>query len=220
MTEPRPEVLADDSAGLAAAVATLREGGIVAFPTDTVYGIAVSLGTPGGIERLFHVKHRPWEKGIALLLADAEQAETVGVMDGRARLLAGAFWPGPLTIVLRARPDAELPEALTGGTPTIGVRVPDHPTPRALARALGPLPTTSANPSGEPDALEAADVIARLGADVWLVLDGGRTPGAVPSTVVDLSVEPPQVRRVGVLDREQVLAVLRDADPPDSGPDP
>jgi L-threonylcarbamoyladenylate synthase len=181
---------------------------MVALPTDTVYGIAVDLATPGGIERLFHVKRRPPEKGIALLVADLEQAATVGVVDDRARVLATAFWPGPLTLVLPARPGANLPDVLTGGAPTVGVRLPDHPTPRTLAAALGPLPTTSANRSGDPDSLEPGAVLAALGEGIDLVLDGGRTAGAVPSTVVDLSVEPPVVLREGALRAGRIFAVL------------
>lgn len=204
-------VVADDVVGRTEAIRMLRDGGIVAIPTDTVYGIAVSLDTAGGIERLFHVKHRPPEKGIALLLADAEQAATLGDVTEAARRLADAFWPGPLTLVLAARPDAELPPALAGGAPTVGVRVPDHPAPRALASAVGPLPTTSANRSGEPDALDAAAVVAQLGDGVDLVLDGGRTRGAVPSTVVDLTVEPPAIRREGAIPADRIRAILDEA---------
>jgi L-threonylcarbamoyladenylate synthase len=199
----------DDEAGRAEAIAVLRAGGVVALPTDTVYGIAVDLATPGGIERLFHVKRRPPEKGIALLIADLEQAAAVGVVGDRARALAAAFWPGPLTLVLPVRQGANLPDVLTGGAPTVGVRLPDHPTPRALAAALGPLPTTSANRSGDPDSLEPRAVLAAIGDAIDLVLDGGRTPGAVPSTVVDLSVKPPVVLREGALPASRIFAVLR-----------
>src|SRR3970282_2128865 len=118
----RPRVVRDDPAGRAAAIEVLRAGGIVALPTDTVYGIAVALTTPGGIERLFHVKHRAPEKGIALLLADAGQARTIAHMNAEADLLASAFWPGPLTLVLPRDPVAPLPAALTGGSPTVGLR--------------------------------------------------------------------------------------------------
>src|SRR6185369_10342091 len=108
----------------------------VALPTDTVYGIAVSLDTPGGIERLFHVKHRPPDKGIALLLESVAQAATIGLMGTAATLLAGACWPGGLTLVVPSRTDIALPDVLTGGAPTIGLRVADHQAPRALAGAV------------------------------------------------------------------------------------
>lgn len=206
-------VVLDDDAGRAAAIAILREGGVVAFPTDTVYGIAVGPAVPTGLERLFHVKRRPADKGIALLLADVDQAATVGFVDPRARRLAAAFWPGPLTLILRARPAVGSQGANPADQPTVGVRLPDHPTPRVLAAALGPLPTTSANLSGQPDAVEAAEVVAMLGDRIDLVLDGGRTRGAIASTVVDLSVDPPMVRREGPIGTARVLAVLAPAEP-------
>lgn len=206
-----PKVVPDDEAGRAAAIEVLRGGGIVAFPTDTVYGLAVALSTPRGIERLFHVKHRPPDRAIALLLADSAQAAELGEVSRAAGALAAALWPGPLTLVLPARPDATLPEALGAGTSAVGVRLPDHPAPRALAAAVGPLPTTSANLSGRPDALDAATVVHELGDGVDLVLDGGRTPGSRPSTVVDLTVEPPVIRRVGAVAEARVRELLAGA---------
>ena len=203
-----PRILADDAAGRAAAIDVLRGGGIVALPTDTVYGIAIALDTPDGIERLFRAKDRPPEKGIALLLADAAQAWELGVRTEAATRLAEAFWPGPLTLVLERGSGVDLPAALTGGMPTVGVRVPDHDAPRALARILGPLPTTSANRSGEPDALEVAAVLAQLGDRVDLVLDGGRTRGAAASTVVDCTRDPVAILREGVLGEVRIRATL------------
>lgn len=168
----------------------------------------MALETPGGIERLFAIKRRPAERAIALLLAEAAQASTVGEFPPAAAALAAELWPGPLTLVLRRRPDAHLPAALTGGGPTIGVRLPDHPAPRALAAVVGPLPTTSANLSGRPDSLLAATVVEELGEGVDLVLDGGRTPGSRPSTVVDVTADPPRTLRVGPIDEARVRAVL------------
>lgn len=198
----------DDAPGRADAVRALRDGGLVALPTDTVYGIAVDLATNGGIERLFAAKHRPPEKGIVLLLATAEQAAAVGSMTPAARALGDAFWPGALTLVLPQRPDAPLPPALTGGAPTIGVRLPDHDAPRALAAAVGPLPTTSANRSGMPEARDARGVLDQVGDSVALVLDGGPARGGTPSTVVDCSVERPVVLRPGAIAADRLAAVL------------
>jgi L-threonylcarbamoyladenylate synthase len=203
-----PRIVRDDDAGRAAAVDVLRAGGIVALPTDTVYGIAVALETPGGIEALFAAKHRPPERGVVLLLADAAQAPSIGEWPDAAAELAGAFWPGGLTIVVRQRPDVALPAVLTGGAPTIGLRVPDHGAPRALAAALGPLPTTSANRSGEPEAPDAAAIVAQLGDAVALVLDGGIAHGGPASTVVDCTVDPPRVLRAGAIDRAPLEAAL------------
>jgi L-threonylcarbamoyladenylate synthase len=132
----------------------------------------------------------------------------VGLATPASELLASAFWPGPLTLILACRPDVTLPVALTGGLPSVGVRLPDHPVPRALAAVLGPLPTTSANRSGELDALDAAAVVAQLGGTVDLVLDGGPTRGAVPSTVVDCTVDPPAVLREGALGEARIRAAL------------
>ena len=216
----------DGAAGRAEAIQSLRAGGVVAIPTDTVYGIAVALETPGGIERLFAAKSRPPDKAIALLLADADQAAEIGVLTPAATALANAFWPGGLTLVVPRRTDRELPAALTGGAlapgaiPTIGLRVPDHPAPRALARALGPLPTTSANRSGEPELRDAAAIEATLGASLDLILDGGPSGGGPSSTVVDCTGEAPVVVREGAIaadEIERVVAGARDAGAQEAG---
>jgi L-threonylcarbamoyladenylate synthase len=203
--------VADGPAGREEAIRVLRDGGIVALPTDTVYGLAAWLETPGGIERLFEAKGRSADRAIAVLLADAAQAETLAVLTPAARRLAEAFWPGGLTLVLAQRPDRPaLPAALTGGRPTIGLRVPDHPAPRALAAALGPLPTTSANVSGEPEARDANEIKARLGAALNLILDGGPAAGGAPSTVVDVSGQGPRILRIGAIASEAIESCLRD----------
>ena len=198
----------DDAAGRADAIEVLRRGGIVALPTDTVYGIAVALDVPGGIERLFRVKRRPPDRGIMLLLDAAPQAAAIGVMGPAAAALADACWPGGLTVVVPQRPDVPLPAALTGGTPTIGLRVPDHDASRALAASLGPLPTTSANVSGMPEARDAAEILAQLGDGVDLILDGGPARGGPPSTVVDCTGERPVVLREGAIAAARIAAIL------------
>jgi L-threonylcarbamoyladenylate synthase len=201
-------IVPDDDAGRDLARDVLRSGGVVAIPTDTVYGIAVALDTPGGIERLFAAKRRPPEKSIALLIDDVEQAALLGVVSDAARALAAACWPGGLTLVLRQRDDVPFPSVLTGGNPTIGLRVPAHDAPRALARAVGPLPTTSANVSGLPEAPDAAAVQALLGDAIELILDGGPSRSTAASTVVDVSIERPRILRVGALDPAHIAAVL------------
>jgi L-threonylcarbamoyladenylate synthase len=199
------------------AIRILRAGGIVAVPTDTVYGIAVALDTPGGIERLFAAKQRPPDKAIALLLADATQAAAIGDLTPAAAALAEACWPGGLTLVVPRRADVPLPAALTGGAlapgaiPTVGLRVPDHEAPRALARALGPLPTTSANRSGEPELGDADAIEAALGDALDLILDAGPARGGPASTVVDCSGPEPIIRRVGAMPAEVVDAILQHA---------
>ena len=194
-----PRVVPDGDAARAEAVDLLRAGGIVAVPTDTVYGIAADMALPDAIERLFAAKRRPPEKAVAVLLADVGQAGTLGVVTPAARVLGEAFWPGGLTLVLPVRPGAVLPRVLAAGAPTIGVRVPDHPVPRALARVLGPLPTTSANVSGQPDARDAREIAERLGGALALVIDGGPIHGGPASTVVDCTLEWPSILREGAV---------------------
>jgi L-threonylcarbamoyladenylate synthase len=208
MTAQAAKVVRADDAGLAAAIAALRSGGVVAIPTDTVYGIAVGLDTPGGIERLFAVKDRPPEKAIAVLVDGLDQVDGLVDLSPAARILAEAGWPGGLTLVVALRPGARLPLALTAGTATLGVRVPDHPVPRRLAREFGPLPTTSANRSGEPDALDAAAVAANIGGSVDLIVDGGRVPGQLASTVVDCTTTRPRLLRLGAIAPEVLAAAL------------
>lgn len=205
----------DDAAGRDEAIQALRNGGVVALPTDTVYGIAVALETPGGIERLFAAKQRPPDKAIALLLADWEQAAAIGDLMPEAEALARAFWPGGLTLVVPRRADVPLPRALTGGElapgaiPTVGLRVPDHAAPRSLARALGPLPTTSANRSGEPELRDADAIEAELGAAIDLILDGGPATGGPASTVVDCTGPEPVIRREGAIPPGDIERALR-----------
>ncbi|HET7030708.1 MAG TPA: L-threonylcarbamoyladenylate synthase [Candidatus Limnocylindrales bacterium] len=204
-------IVPDDEAGRAEAAAVLRRGGIVALPTDTVYGIAVALDTPGGVEALFAAKRRPPEKGVMLLLADAAQGPTIGEWPPVAAALAAAFWPGGLTVIVPQRPDVPLPAVLTGGAPTIGLRTPDHPAPRALAGAVGPLPTTSANVSGLPEARTAQEIVEQLGDAIELVLDGGIAHGGPASTIVDCTVDPPRILRQGAVAREAVERAIRRA---------
>jgi L-threonylcarbamoyladenylate synthase len=201
-------IVRDDEAGRAAAVEVLRRGGVIALPTDTVYGLAVALDTPGGLERLFEVKRRPAEKAIMLLLDDAAQAARIGRMTPAASALAAAAWPGGLSVIVPQRPDKPLPTMLSGGAGTVGLRVPDHAAPRRLARAVGPLPTTSANISGLPPASSAATILEQLGDEVDLILDGGPALGGPASTVVDCTGDRPVIRRAGALSTERVAAIL------------
>ena len=215
--------LADGPEARNEAVRILLDGGLIALPTDTVYGIAVALATPGGIERLFAAKSRPPDKAIALLLADAAQAPEIGAMTAAATVLAGAFWPGGLTLVVPRRMDRPLPAALTGGADapgaiaTVGLRVPDHGAPRALAAAVGPLPTTSANRSGEPEARDAREIERLLGDSLDLILDGGPSIGGPASTVVDATGETLRILREGAIPAAELARALESAGMPGVG---
>lgn len=201
-------VVRDDGEGRAEAIDLLRRGGLVALPTDTVYGIGVALDAPDGIERLFAAKGRPPDKAIILLVADIGQAERTGLFGPAARALASAGWPGSLTLVVPRRPEVWLPADLTAGGSTIGLRLAGHAAPRALARALGPLPVTSANRSGQPDATNAAAVLADLGEALDLVLDGGTTPGGIPSTVVRCDGWDIEILRIGVMPAARIAEIV------------
>lgn len=192
---------------IARAVELLQRGGIVAMPTDTVYGIGALLTDAAAIERLYAVKGREHTKSIAVLLAGAEQLPLVAQNASQAALrLAQQFWPGALTLVVPRLPS--LPSALSQ-TDTVGVRVPNHPLALQLLTASGPLAVTSANRSGQPDALTAQDVLAQLDGRIDLVLDGGSTPGAVPSTVVDTIASPPRILRPGPIREADILAACQ-----------
>ncbi len=200
---------ADDPSALAAALEILRQGGVIAFPTDTVYGVGAHAFRPEAVERLYVAKGRPTEKAIPLLIASADDLPLVATeVSEVARWLAARFWPGGLTLVVSRHPC--VPDAVSPG-PTVAVRAPDHHCPLALIAALGaPLAATSANLSGQPSPLTADHVLAQLGGRVALILDGGPCPGGVPSTVIDVTVDPPVVLRHGALSAETIHAALQD----------
>jgi L-threonylcarbamoyladenylate synthase len=184
----------------------LLAGGIVAIPTETVYGLAVT-PTPEGLTHLVEAKRRSADKGIALLVDSIDQARQLATVPAVAERLAQSFWPGALTLVLPQRPDVPLPELLTGGRATIGVRLPDHAVPRELARRLGPIAVSSANISGQPDATTAAQVMVSLADDVALVIDDGPVRGGVPSTVVACTEDGRlEILRAGALTEADVRA--------------
>lgn len=195
--------LADD-ATIQRAVALLREGGLVAYPTDTVYGLAVDPTNDDAVERLFAAKKRRPDQSTPLLIASPHDlAKIVADVPEVATRLIGAFWPGGLTIVLRK---AATFRSLAVSGETVALRVPDHPVPRELVRLLGgPITGTSANRAGGPEPLTAADVRGQLGDAIDLVIDGGRCAGGTPSTVVDCSVSPPRIVRAGAITREELV---------------
>jgi L-threonylcarbamoyladenylate synthase len=190
------------------AVELLRAGELVAFPTDTVYGVGALVWDAAAVAKLYAAKLRPLDKAIPVLLADPADLPLVARnLPPVALHLAERFWPGPLTLVV---PKAErVPPEVTAGGESVAVRVPDHPLARALIRAAGaPLATTSANLSGQPSPVTAEEVAAQLAGRVAMILDGGRCPGGVPSTVADLTGSTPRVLRPGPITLEQILEAL------------
>jgi L-threonylcarbamoyladenylate synthase len=188
------------------ALDVLKAGGLVAFPTDTVYGVGALAFEGKAIESIYAAKDRPIEKAIPILIGGLDDLAKVAIdIPAAARKLASRFWPGPLTILVPKR--ADLPESVSA-TATIGVRVPDHETARALLQAAGPMAVTSANISGAQSPVTAQEVFEQLGGRIPLIIDGGRTPGGIPSTLVDCTAPELRILREGPIALEELLAAL------------
>jgi L-threonylcarbamoyladenylate synthase len=207
MTE-RTEHLAPDAGGLARAAQLLREGRLVAFPTETVYGLGGDARNDRAVAGIFAAKGRPRFNPLIVHVADLAMAETIAVFSPAARALAQAFWPGPLTLVLPLRPEAGISELVTAGLDTVAIRLPAHPLARALLAAFGgPLAAPSANPSGKISPTRAAHVAEGLSGKIAGVLDGGACAVGVESTI--LSLDPPRLLRPGGIPAEALEAALR-----------
>ncbi len=199
-----------DLATLSTAIEFLRMGRVVSFPTDTVYGLAVLVGAPRAIEKLYQIKGRSFDKPIPVMVSRLDQLDTiVSSIPLTARRLADKYWPGPLTLVLPKR--ADLPANLTP-LPSVGVRIPNHAFALALLDQCGPLAVTSANRSGKPETQSALEVLAQLGGRLELVVDGGRSPGGIASTVVDLTGSSPRILREGPISRGMIDQILKELD--------
>lgn len=191
--DPEPAVLGE-------AASALSGGGLVAFPTETFYGLGANALDSQAVGRVFQVKGRPESKPLLVLVDSVKMAEslTLEVSDLARRLIA-TYWPGPLTLVFKAAP--ELPAELTAGTGTVGIRMPRDPVALGLVRAARlPVTAPSANPSGAAPPTTAAAVWQYFEGRIQLILDGGPTPGGRPSTVLDVSVSPPQLVRAGAVE--------------------
>jgi L-threonylcarbamoyladenylate synthase len=196
----------DHPRALGNAVEVIESGGVIAFPTDTVYGIGVSAFNEYAVEKIYRVKGRSILKAIPVLIADPEDLKQITSQPNpTASKLIQEFWPGALTLVLKLGPD--LPINLSPSN-TIGIRLPDHDLTRELLRATGPLATTSANHSGQPSALTASEVLAQLGGKIDLILDGGPAPGGQASTVLDCSGAQPRILREGPISWETIRSLL------------
>ena len=190
------------------AVRQLRSGGVVAFPTDTLYGLGANLFDESALERIFAIKERPSDLALPALLASLEQLEMVSDEFTAAGVrLAERFWPGPLTLVVRK--GRRVPDLATGGRPTIAVRIPDHRVPLALATKLaGPLTGTSANLSGGPDLESIEDLEQQLGSRLDGIIRCGPLPVGIPSTVVDITSNEVRVLREGAISAGEILEAV------------
>ena len=201
-------IKSDHPIALQHAVDVLQNGGLVAFPTDTVYGLAALPTKTEFIERLYTVKGRESTRAIAILISSSDQLKETSVAPNiTARILARNFWPGPLTLIIPRHPD--LPEILSP-LPTIGVRVPDHEFALQLLKMTGPLGVTSANISGQENTTTADEVLLQLDGRIHLLIDGGTTPGSVPSTVVDCTTLEPVILRAGPISESDIQSVIGD----------
>jgi len=186
------------------AIFILKKGGIVAYPTDTVYGLGANALNEAAVLKIFAAKGRPRDSALPILLSQVSQMEDVAVdIPDIAGLLAERFWPGGLSLVLKA--SRLIPDVVTGGGDKIAVRIPAHPIPIALIGGLGaPIIGTSANISGKPSPVTAEEVQHQLGSNVDLIIDGGRCERNVASTVVDLTGGQPCILREGTITREEI----------------
>jgi L-threonylcarbamoyladenylate synthase len=186
----------------------LRGGGVVAFPTETFYGLGADARRGAAVEKIFRLKGRNFQNPVPVIVDnDREVIPLVAEMPTTARILMQKFWPGALTIVFCASPS--VPPRLTGGTGTIGIRVSSHPIARLLAEGLsGPLTATSANLSGGSECSTAEEVVRAFGNSLDAVVDGGKTAGGLGSTILDVTVSPPLIRREGVVSRSDILDAL------------
>jgi L-threonylcarbamoyladenylate synthase len=193
------ETLSPDGAGIAAAARLLRAGSLVAFPTETVYGLGGDARSDRAVAGIFDAKGRPHFNPLIVHVPDLAAAEVIAVFDDRARRVAEAFWPGPLTLVLPLRPSARLSPLVTADQPTVAVRVPAHPVAQALLAAFGgPVAAPSANPSGRISPTSAAHVLSGLSGRIAAVVDGGACAVGVESTIVSLVGEPALLRPGGI----------------------
>jgi L-threonylcarbamoyladenylate synthase len=203
------KVLRDDSKGIAQAGRLIRQGGIVAFPTETFYALGADALDPRAIGKIYEIKGRDEEKPLLLLVAKKDWLpEWIKGLPPLAEALIEKFWPGPLTLVFEA--SERIPAGLTGRTGKIGIRVPGHPVARELIQAVGRAVTgTSANRSGFPSASFAVEVMEALGEKIDAVLDGGRTAGGLGSTILDVSGPSPKILRQGVVSAAELQPFLR-----------
>lgn len=206
MKKESPILAINEPQSLFRAVEIIQSGGVIAFPTDTVYGVGVSAFNKEAIEKLYNVKDRSKEKAIPVLIADPEELlKITSTPTKQVQTIINEFWPGPLTLIIPLLDS--LPKNLSP-TQTIGIRIPDFSLTRDLLRQTGPMAVTSANLSGEENSLTAEDVAVALGGKIDLILDGGKTPGGVSSTVLDCTQEESIILREGPISWDEIKQLL------------
>ncbi|MCK9363534.1 MAG: L-threonylcarbamoyladenylate synthase [Syntrophales bacterium] len=193
---------------IAAAVAILKDGGVVAYPAETFYALGAAANNENAVEKIFNIKGRAFNNPLAVIVAgENDLLPLVAEIPNGARILMKRFWPGPLTMVFGTAPAVS--PRLTAGTGKIGIRISSHPIAALLARELGaPLTATSANLSGEPENATAAGVMTSLDSLPDAIIDGGETPGAPGSTILDVTVFPPRILREGAISGKLIDSAL------------
>ena len=204
-----PPCLAPTQSVIAEAARVVRDGGLVGLPTDTVYGLAADATSDAAVESVFRAKGRPADKPLIALVATMAMAGACGEFSGPARALAEAFWPGPLTLVVPRAAGSPLSPLVHQGAPGVSLRIPGNETARAVVEAAArPLTAPSANPSGAPSPVTAAEVAAGLGSHVALIVDGGRAADSLGSTLLDITGDTPRLLRAGVVSTEAIEGVI------------
>jgi L-threonylcarbamoyladenylate synthase len=202
-----------DPAAIETAVRILRDGGVIAYPTETFYALAADCRCEVAIADIFAIKGRDFRNPIAVIGSNTKDLEQIAAsVPEVAELLMETFWPGPLTLILPARDHVSV--GLTAGTGKIGMRISSHPVARILAMTLGrPITATSANRSGDRECVSAEEVAAEVGPLIRLILDGGKTPGGKGSTILDLTTVPPVLLRSGAIPEADIKKVLGSISP-------
>jgi L-threonylcarbamoyladenylate synthase len=190
-------------------IGLLKKGGVIAFPTDTVYGLGASISIPDAIEKVFRIKGRAQTKALPLLLSDISQVNQVALdFNDTAKTLANRFWPGPLTLIVFK--SVKIPDAITSGGKTVAIRISSHPVALSLIKGFGsPITGTSANLSGRPSVVTAEEVLVQIGDRVDMIIDGGKCPGGIESTIIDVTKKVPVIVREGAIPRDIIGQVCK-----------
>jgi L-threonylcarbamoyladenylate synthase len=213
-TERATQVMRADAFAIERAARALAQGQLIAFPTETVYGLGADAGNAKAVARLFDAKGRPSFNPLIAHVSDAAAARLLGGLDAAAEALAAAFWPGPLTLVVRKRPDCPVAELATAGLDTIALRVPEHPIARDVLTNFGrAVVAPSANRSGHVSPTTAQHVLSDLGGRIDLIIDGGPAPRGLESTIV-ACLDAPRLLRPGALSRADIERLVRLHDAP------